>query len=376
MKGETKAKIRILFFIGSLGTGGKERRLIELLGYLKEKDNYDLLVVTTKEGVELPKFTELNIRMVVLNDKTLISKMNFFFHLHSTVKRFKPHIIHTWGRMQTLYALPTVLITKTKLVNGQITSAPPKISTLDAIIDRFNFSISDVILSNSKAGIEVLNPPRNKARVIFNGIDLKRFEDLPDTSSVRTKYGIDTPYLILMVANFTNNKDFKLFFNLGRRVVTNRNDVTMMGVGYFEEDSELVKSCKEIIDGHPLLKIQPGTKEVESLINACDIGILFSNRAIHGEGISNSVIEYMALGKPVIANDAGGTKEIVITDKTGYLITNESLEQIHEKVNELLSRPDLRSCMGQNAKQMIQSEFSVKKMGSAFESLYSEITGQ
>src|SRR5690554_216851 len=181
-KASNRKRIRILFFIGYLGTGGKERRLVELLGYLRNKGGYDLLVVTTKDGVELPKFHNLNIEMVVLKKVPLISKANYFFHFYKLLKKFNPDIIHTWGRMQTLYALPSAMITGTKLINGQITSAPPRLSKIDALIDKINFHYSDLVLSNSQAGIAVFNPPQDKALVIYNGIDLGRFENLPNAS--------------------------------------------------------------------------------------------------------------------------------------------------------------------------------------------------
>src|SRR5690554_3084336 len=95
-------RIRILFFIGFLGIGGKERRLVELLGYLKGRGGYELLLVTTKEGIGIPKFYDLDIEMVVLKENTIISKLNFFFQFYKIIKKFDPHVIHTWGRMQTL----------------------------------------------------------------------------------------------------------------------------------------------------------------------------------------------------------------------------------------------------------------------------------
>ena len=54
-------KIRILFFIGKLGAGGKERRLIELLTYLKEKGGYELMLVLTKDIIHYPYFYKLDI---------------------------------------------------------------------------------------------------------------------------------------------------------------------------------------------------------------------------------------------------------------------------------------------------------------------------
>lgn len=368
-----KSKIRIFFFIGYLGTGGKERRLIELLGYLNNKRKYELLLVTTKEGVELPKFFDLDIKMVVLKKNIMISKLNYFFHFYQLMKKFDPDIIHTWGRMQTLYALPAVVIGKKKLINGQITSAPPNVSFMDSLIDKINFRYSDVVLSNSKAGIEVFNPPKKKAGVIYNGLDLDRFQNLPNSSEIKKQYQINTPYLVLMIANFTPNKDYERFFKAGQILTEKRKDVTWMGVGDFEEESNLVKSCRHIIGDNALLRIHQRITEVEALVNACDIGVLLSNTAVHGEGVSNSIIEYMALAKPVVANDAGGTREVVINEQTGFLVHNETMTQVVARFNHLLDHHELRLSMGLRGQKKIYCEFSLNKMGVEFESLYNNI---
>lgn len=365
--------IRILFFIGYLGIGGKERRLIELLGYLKEKKGYQLLVVTTKSGVELPKFTTLGIEMIVLTENKLFSKLNYFFHFRKIAGKFKPHIVHTWGRMQTLYALPFVLKTGTKLINGQITSAPPKVSIIDSLIDKVNFHYSDIILSNSKAGVEIFDPPENKTKVIYNGIDLCRFQNLPDISLVKNKYQIQTKYFVLMVANFSPNKDYEKFYRVGKILTERRNDVTWMGIGYFEEDSDLVKNCRKIIGDNPFMRIQSETTEVEALANACDIGVLFSNVKVHGEGISNAIIEYMALRKPVVANDAGGTKEVVLNNETGFLVQNEPLDRLADNIDDLLNNEDERSLMGSNGREVIEEQFVLNKMGMEFEAIYTDL---
>ena len=65
---------------------------------------------------------------------------------------------------------------------------------------------------------------------------------------------------------------------------------------------------------------------IESLISAMDICVL----STFTEGISNSILEYMALEKPVIATAGGGTNEIVIDNKTGFLIKQSNPEELAE----------------------------------------------
>jgi glycosyltransferase involved in cell wall biosynthesis len=78
----------------------------------------------------------------------------------------------------------------------------------------------------------------------------------------------------------------------------------------------------------------------------------------------------MALGKPVIANDAGGTKEIIQNNWNGYLISDESPDEIALKIHNLLGQPETIKEMGKNSRERILRDFSLKKMGSEFENIY------
>jgi glycosyltransferase involved in cell wall biosynthesis len=113
--------------------------------------------------------------------------------------------------------------------------------------------------------------------------------------------------------------------------------------------------------------------DVESIINAFDIGILLTDLERHGEGISNSIMEYMAAGKPVIATDGGGTREIVIDGETGFLVPQKSPERVAETIDKLLNDDELRRNMGLMGKQMIQREFNIHRMTSEHVELYEKL---
>lgn len=75
------------------------------------------------------------------------------------------------------------------------------------------------------------------------------------------------------------------------------------------------------------IKFLSSQENVESIMNICDIGVLAS----FTKGFSNSIMEFMALGKPMIATDGGGTKELVVDGNTGYLIPKKAHEILTKK---------------------------------------------
>jgi glycosyltransferase involved in cell wall biosynthesis len=369
-------KKRILFFIGSLKGGGKERRLVELLTYLTGKGYYELMVVVTEPVVHYAAFHKLNIIYQVIK-KRKSCDVTVFYKFYTICRQFKPHLIHTWGRMQTFYALPAVISRRIPLVNGQITSAPPNAGkwSFKKIIDRINFKCSAVILSNSQAGIAAYKPPRRKIKIIYNGINCNRFENLPAVEQVRSKYGIVTPFAVVMVATFSNNKDYPLFFSIAEQVTRKRDDITFIAVGDHCEDGSVVIRFKELFSHNARIILTGRISDVEALISSCNIGVLFSNTAVHGEGISNAIMEYMGLGKPVIANDAGGTKEIVHHNENGYLVTQPSETEIATLITTLIDNREKCAAFGKAGRQIIEESFSLERMGVAFEEMYQEILG-
>ena len=105
---------------------------------------------------------------------------------------------------------------------------------------------------------------------------------------------------------------------------------------------------------------------IESYINVMDVCVL----ATYTEGISNSILEYMALAKPVVATDGGGTKELVIQNVTGFLVQPSTPHEIVNCVEQLLNNPALRIEMGMRGKNRIHEVFSIESMVHNFIDLY------
>lgn len=364
-------KPRILYFIGSLTSGGKERRLIELLTYLKAKEEVELLVVVTRDVVHYPAFQQLGIPYLVIPKSWKQYDLTIFFKFFKICRQFKPDLVHTWGRIQSLYSLPATLWQKIPLINSQITTAPPLVSKKSPFywLDKLIFHFSAVVLSNSQAGLASFKPPRDKSLVIYNGMNPERFRQLAPARQIKEKYGISTPFAVVMAASFTDNKDYDRFFRVARLVTQAREDITFIGVGRPDNTNGKYERLRAQSQNHPRILFPGLTREVEALVNACDIGLLFS-RDTHGEGLSNAILEYMALGKPVIANDNGGTREILHHHQNGFLIKSQTDEEIADMVQALVDDQQLYRSFSAASLQLIRENFALDKMGLSFEQVY------
>ncbi|MGC9471134.1 MAG: glycosyltransferase [Bacteroidales bacterium] len=198
---------------------------------------------------------------------------------------------------------------------------------------------------------------------------MKRLTGLDDPEKIRTKFDIRTKYVVGMVGTFSEKKDYHTFFRVAKDMASGRNDITFMAVGdgvYFGKFDKMIKA------GQRKKIILTGFQEdVESIINVFDIGVLTT----YTEGISNAIMEYMALGKPVIATDGGGTSEIIVDKVTGFIIDHAAGEQLKEKIEYLVNNPGQTIVMGRNGRERIMNEFSMDKMIRRTLQLYKEMTG-
>lgn len=363
--------MKIIYFIESLHTGGKERRLIELLSYLTRNTNYRLLVILTKKDIHYKEFYNLNIPFEILDKgsfkKRIIISLKFF----KICWKFKPNVIHTWGNIVTFYSLLSAILLRIPLINSQITNAPPFIDrfTFFYFLSKINFLFSKAIVSNSIAGLESYGISTEKGIVIHNGLNLDRFNFSPKSYSLRGYYNISTKYSVIMVGSFTIYKDYDKYIDLAYHVCSLRSDITFLAVG----EGKNLHSSKEKVNNLNIKNfIFTGRiSNVEHILSLCDVGILFSP---FGEGNSNSIIEYMASGLPVIANDKGGNRELIINDKTGILIHDETTYQITSILCDILDNENKRKMMGRLGKELINKRFTIDKMGTKFDSLYKNLS--
>ena len=82
------------------------------------------------------------------------------------------------------------------------------------------------------------------------------------------------------------------------------------------------------------------------------------------------------LWESLIANDAGGTREIVKSDINGYLIKDETPEQISNLIIRLIDNEKIKSELGSAGKALIEKTFSLERMGKEFERVFIEIYNQ
>jgi glycosyltransferase involved in cell wall biosynthesis len=113
-------------------------------------------------------------------------------------------------------------------------------------------------------------------------------------------------------------------------------------------------------------------REVGAYISAFDIAILTSE----AEGCSNSVLEAMALAKPVVATDVGGNRELVSHGESGFLVPAGDAEAIAQAILYLVRNSEVARAMGHRARERVITRFSVERMVQQYQTLYEQTLGE
>jgi len=361
--------MKIILLCDSLIKGGRERRMIELIKGLSKEPGIHIELILFKNLIEYPEIYDLGIPLHIIERKPKHNPLTFW-KVYKICKDVRPDILHTWSSMSAIFVFPAKKLLNIKLLNGNIASAPRnlRIWNRDFFRAKLTFPFSDIVVGNSNAGLKAFKAPGSKSICIPNGFDFQRISNIEKAEVIKEKYKVGSHFVIGKIAAFADRKDYDTFITAAYKILQIRDDVILFAVGdgpNFEKIKASVPSAirDKIIFTGPMRK-------VESLINIFNIGVLSTNIDVHGEGISNSIMEYMALGKPVIATEGGGTDEIVLDKETGFLVPPKSPVALADKILELLENPIKAKQLGMAGRKRIHDHFNLEKTTWLYFQLY------
>jgi len=110
-------------------------------------------------------------------------------------------------------------------------------------------------------------------------------------------------------------------------------------------------------------------EQVADLLAISDVCVLSSM----AEGFSNSILEYMGAGRPVVATNVGGAREAIIEGVTGHLAPPGDYEMMAARITELLRNPERARSMGRRGRQVVEEKFSPAAQLAKTEQLYDRL---
>jgi len=361
--------LRILHLVDSLRIGGKERQTVELLKGLCRSSSVESIVVTM--GVEqfyVPDIQNLGIPLFYLV-RHMRWDPTVFPRLWRIMRQFCPDIIHTNSEMAMSYAWPLARLMNIRIINNTIRNAFSG-NGLRWRWHKLMLHLADARVANSKAGFASRGIPHDDPGnyVIYNGLDLDRFESRASPNGEKLAFHAKGRKVVGMVAEFSDYKDFSTFIRAAQEVLARRQDVVFVAVG----DGKNLDACKRMVSTNEKSILFLGKrKDVEALLQQIDIGVLCT----FTEGISNSVMEYMAAGKPVVVTHGGGSSELIVDGEHGFLVPASDPKAVARRLEFLLDHPSNAEQMAAAGRSRVQEMFSLSQLAENTLRMYREVLG-
>jgi glycosyltransferase involved in cell wall biosynthesis len=220
------------------------------------------------------------------------------------------------------------------------------------------WSRASFVISNSQGlkDLAIKTNPSQEIGLIFNGIDTNEFKPSNE---------LKNDFKILCVSRITERKGIKYLIEAINYLPENI-QLEIVGNGDRKEELENLVETLNIKKRVSFL----------GLVNHSDLPKIYQSASVFilpslNEGMSNTMLEALASGLPIIATNTGGTKELVEDGKNGFIIKMKDAKDIAEKINLILNNKDLQSKMSTESRK-IAEDLSWKKVAEEYYKLYNE----
>lgn len=369
-----KCPIKILHIINSFGVGGMENGLINIINCSDPADfQHEICCIRMSGGAENR-----------LNRKTEIYEVNqpegasfsLYVHLMKIIKRSAPDIVHTrsWGAIDGI--ISARLAGVRHIVHGEHgwNIHDPSGRNLKRNIARKTFSFwTQRFVAVSKDISRWLEKDckidPEKVVTVINGVDTNKFHPDGDVDS-RLKTGFCDPedFVIGTVGRLDPIKNFDLLIQAFSKLKPLENKPKLLIVGHGSELDNLKESARKC--GISDSVVFTGERsDLEKLYPIMDVFVLPSKN----EGISNTILEAMACGLPVIASNVGGNPELIDHEESGLLVESGAVSSFVDALQLYMDQPEFRTKMGAHAREKVLNRFSLKQMLLNYENIYKSL---
>jgi succinoglycan biosynthesis protein ExoA len=369
-------RIKVMFIIDSLPNrkAGTEKVLSSLIENLNREVFEPILCCL--HGSRNLRFQDTRSLNLGMQSFASFKALKELFYLAGFLKRREVDLLVTFFKNANYFGtLAAKLSGRTRVVSCRRNLGYWQ-SWRDLLLLRTINRWTEFVIANSIAVKEAVmmkeEVQAERIGVIYNGIDLQEFSNkLIPREEAKKRHGVtpQTP-IVGTVSNLRPVKQLHIFLESALIISRRFPETKFFLVGEGPQRREL-----ESLVGHLGLTdsvvFAGGTGEVAPYLSAFDVGVLSSS----SEGFSNSILEYMLAGLPVVATSVGGNPEIIADGKNGYLVPPGNPRSLADKIILLLGEKELRTTLGQEALSTVRERFSLTRMLAQFEECFLKLCG-
>jgi sugar transferase (PEP-CTERM/EpsH1 system associated) len=365
-------------------TGGLENGVVNLINHMPRLAYRHAVVALTEVVPEFSRRVQRDDVQFVALGKTPGHAIKLYPRLLALFRKLRPAIVHTRNLAALECQLPAAWAGVPVRIHGE---HGRDADDPDGARRRYQwlrrayrpFVHRYVALSRDLAGYleHKVGVPNDRIEQIYNGVDVGRFsrlgsERLAPTGSPFSGAGL---FVVGTVGRMQTVKAQPLlaaaFVQALQRqpALRDRLRLVMVGDGPLRAEAQAVLSQAGVED----LAWLPGERaDVPDIMRGLDCFVLPSR----AEGISNTILEAMASGLPVVATDVGGNPELLVEEQTGELVPSGDVEAMAERIASLASDPVRSAAMGAAGRKRVEQLFGLPVMVDAYRQLYDRLLAE
>jgi glycosyltransferase involved in cell wall biosynthesis len=357
--------------------GGAEKNLLTIMSHIN-RDRFKVTLYTFQLENPMTKIlAHRNIHCLQISYPTTIRGLLKFFALSKKIREKRFNILHSyfegsdiWGTLLAkLAGIPVIISSKRDmgfLKNKKILTAYKFVNPFVTKIISVSEAVRHQVNLQEKVNL-------NKIVTIYNGVDYNTYinSNHKDTLKLQLKLNPSAP-IVGVLANIKPIKGIEFFIHTASRVLKQYPQTQFIVVGAClpnEESRTYYDKLKTLVRELNLKNsffFIGERSDIPDILSVMDISVLPSL----SEGFSNTVIESMAAGKPLVVTNVGGNSEAVVHGETGLIVPPKNINKLAEAISFLLADKILAKRMGEAGRRRIKENFSIEKMVAEVENLY------
>lgn len=377
IKGEKK--VRLLKFVCDFGSGGTEGQVYNLSKGLSSS-HFDLeIAALNKTGPFVDKYEQDGITINEFPIQSFFSLEAFLqlIRLTKYLRKNRIDIVHAYNFYSIIFSIPAAKLAGVPVVIASIRDQGVYLTKSQKWMQRAVCLLADRILVNSESIKQWLldqGYQQSKITLIKNGIDLSSSESLGITTSkksnIRKELEIkDNAPLVVMIARLNKHKGVADFIEAAALVNREHPQARFLLIGKPSKDS--VSADKGSISDQQQWFALRRQLKLEKVVFFCgyrsDVAQILSQAAVsvlpsHSEGISNTLLESMAAGVPIVSTRVGGASELVEEGVDGILVPAHCPQQLAGGISRILNSIELAQRLSLAARQKVTDNFSLHSM--------------
>jgi glycosyltransferase involved in cell wall biosynthesis len=350
--------MKILEMESSKGWGGQEKRTVRLNNNLGK--DYEIFWAVEKNSKLYKRRDEINGEFFTFKLNKIYNLFTIF-SLVSFIKKHKIDIISTHSGKDAWIGNIVSKLTNTPVIRVRHLLTPVKSAK------SYNMSTKVVCVSEQvREYLKSIGVEENKLEVIYTGIDTNKF--IPKEKTLKKEWNIEENEIVVGIVAVLRSA--KRHIDLIKAIKDIKN-AKLVIVGNGPQEDNIKKFIKEnslenkvIMLGH--------REDIDTILPNLDIFVLPSNM----EALGTAILEAESCGIPAIGSRVGGIPECIKENETGLLFETENIEELREKLTELINNPEKREKFGKSARELIIKNFSTSKMVEDTKTLYKRVINE